>query len=59
VLVHGIDDRPVPVELSWAYAARTGSEVHLVALPGVEPFAVIDPLPAAWPAVLTALDRLA
>ncbi|WP_412544555.1 alpha/beta hydrolase [Longispora sp. K20-0274] len=49
-LIHGTDDAQVPVELSRAYAARTGS--RLVELPGVEHFGLIDPLSAAWPTVL-------
>jgi acetyl esterase/lipase len=59
VLVHGTEDRWVPVELSRAYAARTGSEVRLVELPGVGHFAPIDPVSGAWPAVLSSLDQLA
>ncbi|MGY0230200.1 alpha/beta hydrolase family protein [Longispora urticae] len=49
-LVHGTEDRQVPVDLSLAYAARTGS--RLVELPGVEHFGLIDPLSTAWPTVL-------
>jgi pimeloyl-ACP methyl ester carboxylesterase len=58
VIVHGTDDERVPVELARDYAeaaARTGDDTTLVELPGVEHFAVIDPLSAAWPAVLDAL----
>jgi acetyl esterase/lipase len=59
VLVHGTEDRWVPVELSRSYAARTGGEVRLIELPGVGHFAPIDPVSGAWPAVLAALDQLA
>lgn len=55
VLVHGDQDRQVPVELSRAYAAR--GDLRLVELPGVEHFGLIDPLASAWPAVLAALAR--
>ncbi len=57
VLVHGTEDDRVPVEVSRRYATAAG--VHLVELPGVEHFGVIDPLSRAWPAVLEALDRVA
>jgi pimeloyl-ACP methyl ester carboxylesterase len=58
VIVHGVDDDRVPIELARDYtaaAARTGDDTTLVELAGVEHFAVIDPLSAAWPAVLDAL----
>jgi acetyl esterase/lipase len=61
VLVHGVDDRIVPVELSRRYAAyarAAGAAVELVELPGVEHFGPIDPLSAAWPAVRTAVAGL-
>jgi hypothetical protein len=48
----------VPVGLSRAYAQRAGDRVRLVELPGVEHFALIDPLSAAWPTVVDALDTL-
>jgi len=62
IMVHGIEDGVVPVELSrrYAEAARAaGDRVELVALPDVEHYGVIDPESAAWPAVLRALDELA
>lgn len=56
-LVHGLADPYVPVALSRSYAAATGA--HLVELPDVEHFGLIDPEAGAWPAVLTALSDLA
>lgn len=50
IALHGDADDVVPVELSRSYAAATGQQ--LVVLPGVEHFAPIDPLSAAWPVVL-------
>lgn len=61
VLIHGLDDGIVPVELSRRYAshaARAGADVQLVELPGVEHFGPIDPLSSAWPAVLAAVREL-
>jgi acetyl esterase/lipase len=61
ILVHGAEDRQVPIELSRRYAraaAQAGDHVALVELPDVEHFAVIDPLSSAWPSVLDALRAL-
>lgn len=61
-LVHGLDDRIVPVELSRRYAAyarAAGADVRLVELPGAAHFGPIDPLSAAWPAVRTAVAAMA
>jgi acetyl esterase/lipase len=58
-IVHGDRDDRVPIEVSRAYADRTGGGVRLVELAGVEHFGVIDPLSSAWPAVLAALRDLA
>lgn len=61
-LVHGDEDRQVPVAFSrdFAAAARAaGDQVWLSELPGVEHFGLIDPESAAWPAVLAALVALA
>jgi acetyl esterase/lipase len=62
MLVHGVEDDIVPVDLSRGFvsAARAaGDSVELVVLSGVEHFGVIDPESAAWPAVLRALAALA
>jgi acetyl esterase/lipase len=61
VLIHGLDDGIVPVELSRRYASyarSAGADVHLVELPGVEHFGPIDPLSPVWPAVLAAVGDL-
>ena len=60
IAVHGTQDDRVPVEVSRSYvaamtAAGAGQQVRLVELPGVEHFGLIDPLSAAWPAVLGAV----
>jgi acetyl esterase/lipase len=59
VIIHGDRDRQVPVELSRRYAAaaaRAGGPVDLVELPGVDHFALIDPLAPAWAEVTAALQ---
>jgi acetyl esterase/lipase len=61
VIIHGVDDEDVPIDLSRGYAAaarRAGDDTTLVELAGVEHYAVIDPLSPAWPAVLEALGQL-
>ncbi len=55
VVLHGTDDQQVPIAVSRSYLAAmtsAGADVRLVELPGVEHFALIDPLSPAWPAVL-------
>jgi acetyl esterase/lipase len=61
-LVHGIADDRVPAEQSRSYAARAlaaGDDVACDLLSGCGHFDVIDPLSAAWPAVLTAFRSAA
>lgn len=61
VIVHGNEDRHVPLEVSRRYLrsmAGVGGTAHLDVLPGVEHFALIEPTSAAWPAVLDALERV-
>jgi acetyl esterase/lipase len=61
VLIHGVEDDIVPVELSRryaAYAAARGADVRLVELPGIEHFGPTDPLSPAWIHVRTALRTL-
>ena len=65
VVLHGEDDRQVPYEMGRGFvdaAHAAGDPVHavrFVGLAGVEHFALIDPLSAAWPAVIGALAELA
>ncbi len=54
VVVHGCEDRNVPVTHSRALAERLPA-VRLRELPDVEHFALIDPLSSAWPTVLSAV----
>jgi acetyl esterase/lipase len=61
VLIHGLDDDIVPIELSRryaSYASSAGADVRLLELPGVEHFGPIDPLSSAWPFVLAAVHGL-
>ncbi|MGH3739381.1 MAG: alpha/beta hydrolase family protein [Micromonosporaceae bacterium] len=66
VLVHGTADDRVPVTQSESYTAPAGGDApagadpvpRLVAVPGADHFAVIDPLSGAWPHVLAALASL-
>jgi acetyl esterase/lipase len=61
-LVHGTADDRVPHEMSVDYAARArraGDDgVECVLLEDAGHFDVIDPLSAAWPAVLAAFHRM-
>lgn len=52
-IVHGVDDEPVPVELSRGFVARHPS-VTLTEVPGGH-FELIDPASAQWSTVLRAL----
>jgi acetyl esterase/lipase len=52
VVVHGTADEHVPIDHSRGLVG-----VHLVELPGVEHFALIDPRSGAWPHVLAAIGR--
>jgi len=54
VVVHGDQDRSVPVRSSRGLVARFGW-IDYRELPGVDHFDVIDPLSDAWPAVRSAL----
>jgi acetyl esterase/lipase len=56
--VHGTADTVVPVEVARSYAAAAraaGDDVVLRELPGVDHYALIDPLTPAWPHVLAAV----
>jgi acetyl esterase/lipase len=57
-MVHGTEDRQVPVNLSRGFEAvakAAGDDIEYVELDGVEHFALIDPESAAWPAVMESL----
>jgi len=62
-LVHGADDGVVPSEMSVGFAreaaAAGGGAVRCDVLPGCGHFELIDPLSAAWPAVLEAFRAVA
>jgi pimeloyl-ACP methyl ester carboxylesterase len=55
-IVHGTGDSIVPVEVSESYRRHQPSAVLTPVASGH--FALIDPLSAAWSAVLGALDHL-
>jgi len=56
VVVHGVLDDTVPIEVSRGYRDRTG--VELVEIAGTGHFELIDPASAAWPVVLAALRHV-
>ena len=61
-MVHGTADDRVPFAMSRSFAGRAqaaGDEVQLAELAGGGHFDVIDPLSAAWPAVLGAFRSVA
>jgi acetyl esterase/lipase len=61
-IVHGSADDRVPCAMSRNYAAHAtslGDQVVLDELPGYGHFELIDPLSAAWPAVLAAFHAIA
>jgi acetyl esterase/lipase len=62
LLVHGMWDENVPVELSERYqqaATAAGGRSTLMALPRADHFAIVDPESTAWPAIEDAIVRLA
>ena len=59
-LLHGTEDQQVPVTMSREYAVqseRAGDSVKLVELPGLDHFALIDPISGAWADLLAALGN--
>lgn len=59
VLVHGTDDAHVPPSQTTAYlrsAAAAGDSIDLIAPPGADHFALIDPATSAWAATATAIS---
>jgi acetyl esterase/lipase len=62
IAVHGTRDDTVPVEMSRRYvdqALTAGDQVELVEIDDCGHYELIDPLSAAWPAVLDAIERQA
>jgi acetyl esterase/lipase len=60
LVVHGTEDADVPFAFGPRYAAAAaaaGDECTLLALPGVEHFALVDPDSTAWATVARYLDR--
>jgi pimeloyl-ACP methyl ester carboxylesterase len=57
LVVHGTEDADVPFAFAERYAAVAGDACELLALPGVEHFALIAPDSAAWAAVVSRLRR--
>ncbi|MDB6126283.1 MAG: Lipase/esterase [Verrucomicrobia bacterium] len=60
-LVHGVEDRVVPIALGRAYAkaARAaGDDIQLTELPGIGHFDLINPKTGAWPTVIAAVREL-
>jgi acetyl esterase/lipase len=61
VVVHGADDRDVPVTVGRSYvdaARKSGDDTTLRELPDIEHYALIEPDSGAWPTVLDALDAV-
>lgn len=53
-LIHGTADADVPYEISKSYAdakKKSGENIELVTLPGVDHFQIVDPGSAVWPKV--------
>jgi acetyl esterase/lipase len=62
LLVHGLDDRHVPADMTRAYASAAraaGDRVDLVEVPGADHFDVIDPAHPAWATLTAALEETA
>ncbi|MER7165598.1 alpha/beta hydrolase [Micromonospora sp. NPDC000207] len=61
VILHGTDDRQVPITMSRAYAAaaaEAGADVTLVEVPRCDHFGLIDPMAPDWPQVTSGLRSL-
>jgi len=61
VVVHGAEDREVPVTVGRSYvdaARKSGDDITLRELPDIDHYAVIEPDSRAWPTVLDALDAV-
>jgi acetyl esterase/lipase len=60
-LLHGTDDRDLPLEVSERYvrrAAERGDSATLLTLPDVGHFELIDPTSTVWPTVLSVVTAL-
>lgn len=61
ILIHGTEDRVVPVSVSQAYvqkANEAGDHVRLIELEAVDHVALIDPTTAAWEVARLELQKL-
>lgn len=61
VLIHGANDKIVPLEIAQRYAeaaSKAGDPVELKVLPATGHFELIDPQSAAWPSVESAVARM-
>ncbi|MNC26840.1 Prolyl oligopeptidase family protein [compost metagenome] len=60
-LIHGDMDLHVPVKFSIEYAHKTveqGGKAHLIVIPGIEHFHIINPSSPAWTTVINCLSVL-
>jgi dipeptidyl aminopeptidase/acylaminoacyl peptidase len=60
VLIHGVNDDIVPMQLSVNYVEARSREMERVSLfpAGADHFALIDPESAAWPVVMETVDEM-
>lgn len=61
ILIHGVKDDVVPIEISREYVELRKSNpapVHLIELAGADHFDVVDPSSSSWPAVREQVLRL-
>jgi acetyl esterase/lipase len=56
LIIHGMLDDTVPVDMSRTYAAATGA--RLIELPGADHYSVIDPRSREWPVIREAVWQL-
>lgn len=57
IVIHGDADAQVPISMSREFSNRWGATLH--ELPGIEHYALIDPLSSAWPTVKAGFESLA
>ena len=61
VLIHGVDDEPVPLAVSLAYASAAtaaGEAPTVHVLRDTDHMALVDPISTAWPTLLATLEKL-